>query len=102
MKEPGNRFVHMNNYSQTHIYLIDNGKNVVYSPYYIYCSFNCHTLTGDRQLDTDELEPEETMRRLGVLAGEMDANKDGFVSRDELVQWIKNSARYNTLSFLST
>lgn len=77
---------------------------VLYSPYYMYCSYNCHTLTGDRQLEKefDELEPEEAKRRLGVLAGEMDTNKDGYVSRDELVQWIMNSFRYYTETFLDT
>nr|XP_034311901.1 calumenin isoform X1 [Crassostrea gigas] len=57
--------------------------------------YDHEAILGDRQLEKefDELEPEEAKRRLGVLAGEMDANKDGFVSRDELVQWIMNSFR---------
>lgn len=53
------------------------------------------SLTGDRNLEKefDELEPEEAKRRLGVLAQNMDTNKDGFVSRDELIEWIMNSFR---------
>lgn len=62
----------------------------------MYCLYNCFIFIGDRQLEKefDELELEEVKRRLGVLVGEMDVNKDGFVFRDELVQWIMNFFRY--------
>ncbi|RWS01011.1 Reticulocalbin-2-like protein [Dinothrombium tinctorium] len=40
-----------------------------------------------------ELSPEEAKRRLAILVTEkgMDANKDGYVDREELVQWVRQS-----------
>lgn len=60
-----------------------------------YCIF-LYFSEGDRQLEKefDEMEPEEAKRRLKVLAVEMDSDKDGFVSRQELIDWIMNSFRY--------
>uniref|UniRef100_A0A7E5A1Q9 Reticulocalbin-3 n=1 Tax=Panagrellus redivivus TaxID=6233 RepID=A0A7E5A1Q9_PANRE len=41
----------------------------------------------------DDLSPEESKKRLRVLATKMDANGDGTVSKDELTDWIENSSR---------
>ncbi|XP_048758659.1 reticulocalbin-2-like [Ostrea edulis] len=57
--------------------------------------YDHEAILGDRQLEKefDEMEPEEAKRRLKVLAVEMDSDKDGFVSRQELIDWIMNSFR---------
>lgn len=57
--------------------------------------YDHEAILGDRQLEKefDELEPEEAKRRLGILAKDMDKNKDGYVSKEELVDWIMNSFR---------
>jgi Ca2+-binding EF-hand superfamily protein len=39
----------------------------------------------------DDLSPDESKKRLKVLANKMDANKDGFVDKSELTDWIHNS-----------
>lgn len=39
----------------------------------------------------DKLSPEESKKRLGVIAKKMDLNGDGFVDRYELKTWIYNS-----------
>lgn len=39
----------------------------------------------------DEMSPEESKKRLKILALKMDLNKDGFVTKDELNVWIYNS-----------
>ncbi len=41
----------------------------------------------------DHLSPEESKRRLRILAAKMDRNKDGFVSKEELAEWIAQSLR---------
>ncbi|CAH0560420.1 unnamed protein product [Brassicogethes aeneus] len=37
----------------------------------------------------DSLPPEESKRRLGLIVDKIDNNKDGFVSREELKDWIR-------------
>lgn len=39
----------------------------------------------------DRLTPEESKKRLKVLAKKMDKNGDGFVDPDELTEWIVDS-----------
>lgn len=39
----------------------------------------------------DDLSPEESKKRLKVLATKMDVNKDGFVDSHELTDWIYQS-----------
>lgn len=39
----------------------------------------------------DDLSPEESKKRLRVLAKKMDTNGDGFVTLQELTDWIYNS-----------
>lgn len=39
----------------------------------------------------DDLSPEESKKRLRILANKMDTNKDGFVDKKELTDWIYNS-----------
>jgi Ca2+-binding EF-hand superfamily protein len=41
----------------------------------------------------DDLSPEESKKRLRVLALKMDTNNDGFVTQDELTDWIENSSK---------
>ncbi|XP_050307899.1 calumenin [Anthonomus grandis grandis] len=44
---------------------------------------------GEDAKTFDQLSPEESKRRLGVIAEKIDNNKDGFISREELKDWIK-------------
>ena len=44
---------------------------------------------GDKKDEFDELSPAEAKKRLKVLVKEVDSNKDGFVSEDELADWVK-------------
>ena len=39
----------------------------------------------------DDLTPEESKRRLRILATKMDKNSDGFVDQQELSEWIQKS-----------
>lgn len=41
--------------------------------------------------DFDELSPEESKKRLRVLAKRMDIDGDGFVTMEELIKYVKNS-----------
>lgn len=41
----------------------------------------------------DDLTPEESKRRLGVIVGKIDENKDGFVTEEELKIWIKKAQK---------
>lgn len=44
---------------------------------------------GEDQAKTfDQLPPEESRRRLGIIVDKIDDNKDGFVQMDELKNWI--------------
>ncbi|RWS28595.1 calumenin-A-like protein [Leptotrombidium deliense] len=49
----------------------------------------------EKVLEYNELPPEEAKRRLAILVTEkgMDANKDGFVDKQELTQWVLHSFR---------
>ena len=44
---------------------------------------------GDEAHEFDELSPEESQRRLSEIVDKIDTNSDGFVSVDELRDWIK-------------
>ncbi|XP_041636452.1 calumenin-A [Cheilinus undulatus] len=39
----------------------------------------------------DQLPVEESKRRLSIMVDQMDKNKDGFISEDELKRWIKDA-----------
>lgn len=41
----------------------------------------------------DELSPEESIRRLGLIVDKIDHDKDGFVTHEELKDWIKFTQR---------
>uniref|UniRef100_A0A669DHV1 Calumenin a n=1 Tax=Oreochromis niloticus TaxID=8128 RepID=A0A669DHV1_ORENI len=41
----------------------------------------------------EQLTPEESQRRLGIIVDKIDTNRDGFVSEEELKAWIKNAQR---------
>ncbi|XP_044749529.1 calumenin [Coccinella septempunctata] len=44
---------------------------------------------GEEAKTFDDLPPEESKRRLGVIVDKIDHDKDGFVTREELRDWIK-------------
>ncbi|CAO1428082.1 unnamed protein product [Diamesa hyperborea] len=49
---------------------------------------------GEDQAKTfDQLEPEESRRRLGLIVSKIDENKDGFVDLSELKAWIQFTQR---------
>jgi len=50
-------------------------------------------LGQDEAKTFDNLPPEESRRRLGIIVEKMDTNKDGFVSEEELNVWIKNAQK---------
>ncbi|XP_018581593.1 calumenin-like [Scleropages formosus] len=41
----------------------------------------------------DQLTPEESRERLGIIVGKIDADKDGFVTENELKAWIKKAQK---------
>jgi len=41
--------------------------------------------------DFDDLDPEESMRRLGVIVDKIDTDGDGYVTIEEMQDWIKHS-----------
>ncbi|KAL3266409.1 hypothetical protein HHI36_010585 [Cryptolaemus montrouzieri] len=44
---------------------------------------------GEDAKTFDQLSPEESKRRLGLIVEKIDNNKDGFISREELKDWIR-------------
>ena len=44
---------------------------------------------GDEAHDFDDLSPEESQRRLAIIVDKIDTNTDGYVSVEELRDWIK-------------
>lgn len=44
---------------------------------------------GEEAKTFDQLSPEESTRRLGLIFDKIDKDKDGFVSQEELKDWIK-------------
>jgi hypothetical protein len=52
-----------------------------------------NSLLGSRKTahEFDDLSPEESKKRLKVLAIKMDLNKDGYVDKHELTEWIYQS-----------
>ncbi|XP_066138917.1 calumenin [Euwallacea fornicatus] len=44
---------------------------------------------GEEAQTFDQLPPEESKRRLGLIVDKIDKNTDGFISRDELKDWIR-------------
>uniref|UniRef100_A0A183IMB8 Reticulocalbin-3 n=1 Tax=Soboliphyme baturini TaxID=241478 RepID=A0A183IMB8_9BILA len=59
------------------------------------CSVLCGSFAGSKKTaeEFDTLSPNESKRRLRILAKKMDINQDGFVDFEELVEWIKTSLR---------
>lgn len=54
-------------------------------------------LGEEQAAEFDELTPEESQRRLGVIVDRIDSNSDGLVSVEELAKWIKfTQTRYVT------
>lgn len=51
--------------------------------------FDHEAFLGEEQArEFDSLSPEESKRRLGIIADRLDSNKDGKVDTDELKEWI--------------
>ncbi|XP_068442541.1 calumenin-A-like [Clinocottus analis] len=48
-------------------------------------------LGEDQAKAFDQLTPQESQRRLGIIVDKMDRNTDGFVSEEELRDWIKRA-----------
>ncbi|KAM9334788.1 calumenin-A [Symphorus nematophorus] len=49
---------------------------------------------GEEEAKTfDQLPPDESKRRLGIMVDKIDSNNDGFVSEDELKLWIKEAQK---------
>ncbi|XP_066999758.2 calumenin-B isoform X2 [Anabrus simplex] len=48
---------------------------------------------GDDAKTFDQLTPEESRRRLGLIVDKIDKNADGFVSQEELKNWIQYTQR---------
>jgi len=44
---------------------------------------------GDDAEEFDDLDPEESQRRLGIIVDKIDKDEDGYVTIDELAGWIK-------------
>ncbi|RZB89888.1 calumenin [Asbolus verrucosus] len=44
---------------------------------------------GEEAKTFDQLPPEESKRRLGLIVDKIDNNNDGFISREELKDWIR-------------
>ncbi|XP_044253950.1 calumenin [Tribolium madens] len=52
---------------------------------------------GEEAKTFDQLPPEESKRRLGLIVDKIDNNKDGYISREELKDWIRfTQKRYIT------
>ncbi|CAH0386853.1 unnamed protein product [Bemisia tabaci] len=48
---------------------------------------------GEDAKTFDQLSPEESKKRLGLIVDKIDQDKDGFVSQDELKRWIQYTQR---------
>lgn len=46
-------------------------------------------LGADEAREFDQLSPEESKQRLGQIVDRIDSNEDGFVSLDEMRDWIR-------------
>jgi len=57
---------------------------------------------GDQKQEFDELSPEEAKKRLKVLAKKVDKSSDGFVSVEELKEWVKGVFQKKLLDGVDT
>ncbi|XP_069371490.1 calumenin-like [Paralichthys olivaceus] len=55
-------------------------------------------LGEDEAKNFDQLPPEESMRRLGLIVDRIDVNNDNVISEDELKTWIKTVQRNHSFS----
>lgn len=52
-------------------------------------SYDHEAFLGEEAKTFDQLSPEESRRRLGVIVDKIDKDADGFVTQEELKEWIK-------------
>ncbi|XP_014232281.1 calumenin [Trichogramma pretiosum] len=52
-------------------------------------AYDHEAFLGEEAKTFDQLTPEESTRRLGLIVDKIDSNKDGFVTQEELKDWIK-------------
>ncbi|XP_035534999.1 calumenin-A-like [Morone saxatilis] len=63
----------------------DDGKNYDYDH---------EAFLGQEEAKTfDNLPPQESKRRLGIIVDKIDSDKDGLITEDELKVWIKNAQK---------
>ncbi|KAH1021177.1 hypothetical protein HUJ04_010724 [Dendroctonus ponderosae] len=51
--------------------------------------YDLEAFLGEEAETFDQLPPEESKRRLGIIVTKIDNNSDGFISREELKDWIR-------------
>ncbi|XP_015518155.1 calumenin [Neodiprion lecontei] len=52
-------------------------------------TYDHEAFLGEEAKTFDQLSPEESRRRLGIIVDKIDKDKDGFVTQEELKDWIK-------------
>ncbi|XP_046748603.1 calumenin [Diprion similis] len=52
-------------------------------------TYDHEAFLGEEAKTFDQLSPEESRRRLGIIVDKIDQDKDGFVTQEELKDWIK-------------
>ena len=68
--------------------------HVVRPKYRFYYSAGSLVTGSDKQADEfDEMDPETAKHKLGLLVKKIDKNQDGFVTKEELTDWILMSFR---------
>ncbi|XP_028140634.1 calumenin [Diabrotica virgifera virgifera] len=71
----------------------EHSENGHHNPEYDHEAF----LGAEEAKTFDQLPPEESKRRLGIIADKIDVNNDGFINREELKDWIRfTQKRYIT------
>ncbi|XP_043672132.1 calumenin [Vespula pensylvanica] len=56
-------------------------------------SYDHEAFLGEDAKTFDQLSPEESTRRLGIIVDKIDKDKDGFVTKEELKDWILYTQR---------
>lgn len=56
-------------------------------------TYDHEAFLGEEAKTFDQLSPEESRRRLGIIVNKIDKDQDGFVTQEELKDWIKYTQR---------